>query len=161
MKRKEIDPQGFPLSLALVDAVPVVLFSVSCLSISRLFSSRLFLWGAALSALAGWGKVLWKLLVAAFSRNIPILNRQMKVLMPLGFLMMLCSLIVDRSMVSLGGILRAVTAFPALVFFLLFLVGMTVMGVFAKTLDSNDVHSNWVEQLTTAQPWKKRELALC
>lgn len=150
MKKDVPTPEDFTLSLALVDAVPVLLFSISCLTLYRFFHSVLFLAGAVCCALAGCGKVLWKLLLVTAQRNVPLLNRQMRVLMPTGFLVILVSLIVDRRLVSVSGMAQAVTCFPSCMLFLLFFVGMVMMGVFAKTLDSADLRSNWIEQLTNA-----------
>ena len=36
----------------------------------------------------------------------------------------------------------------ALIFFAVGVIGMVLMGVFAAKLDSADVRSNWIEQLT-------------
>lgn len=147
---KGLNPQNFTLSLALVDAIPVILFGISGIYLYHFFPSTLFLIGAILTALAGLGKVIWKILVATSGKNIKLLNRQMRVLMPAGFLLILVSLIVDRKMVSLPGIAHAFISFPSVIFFILFVAGMACMGIFAKKLDSNDARSNWIEQLTNA-----------
>lgn len=141
-------PENFTLTLALVDALPVLFFGGSCLQIARLFDSRLFLMGAALCLLAGAGKVLWKVLVATVRKNIWILNRQMRVLMPIGFLLMLTALILGRSRISLSGIAQAALTLPSAGFFGVGVLGMVLMTVFAFRLDGGDVRANWLEQIT-------------
>ena len=145
---KGLHPENFTLSLALVDAVPVILFSISCVYLYHFFHSTLFLIGAILAALAGCGKVLWKILVAAADKNIHLLNRQMRVLMPAGFFLMLLSLIVDRRLIDGGAMWHAISSFPSVIFFALFVLGMAAMGVLGKKMDSNKVSSNWIEQCT-------------
>ena len=53
-KEKEI-PEGFTLGMALMDAMPVLLFVCSVILIASKFHSVLFLAGAVCSALAGCG----------------------------------------------------------------------------------------------------------
>lgn len=66
--------------------------------------------------------------------------------MPAGFLMLLAALIVDRRNLSGPGILAGLTDFPACVFFLLGVLGMVLMTVFAFRLYSSDPKANWLEQ---------------
>ena len=60
---KDTIPENFTLSLALVDALPVLFFGGSMILIGLLFGSPLFLIGAALCFWAGAAKVLWKIIV--------------------------------------------------------------------------------------------------
>lgn len=62
MKNRNFIPEDFTLSLALVDALPVLFFSCSMVLIAGRFASILFCLGAAVIVLASCGKVLWKLL---------------------------------------------------------------------------------------------------
>lgn len=65
----------FSLPLAVVDAVPVLLFLVSCSILGSSFHSPLFLLGAVLCFLAGSAKVIWKILLAVKGKDYPVLNR--------------------------------------------------------------------------------------
>lgn len=145
---RDVVPDDFTLSLALVDAIPVIFFGLSMLAISRLFDSTLFLIGAILVFASGAAKVLWKIIVALKKKNIWFLFIQMRILMPLGFVMIIASLFVDSAKVSLAGMGNAIISFPSVIFFAAGFLGMVLMGVFAKKLDSSDSRSNWIEQLT-------------
>lgn len=145
---KDVVPEGFTISLALVDAIPVLFFGASMIVISFLFSSKLFLFGALLCFFAGAAKVLWKIIVVLKKKNVWWLFMQMRILMPIGFVLMLAAAIINRSSISFPGIWAGITGFPQVIFFGLWLLGMVLMSVFAKKLDSSDVKSNWIEQLT-------------
>lgn len=145
---KDVVPENFTLAMALVDAIPVIFFGLSLIAIYRLFPSALFLIGAILVFASGAAKVLWKIIVALKQKNIWFFFIQMRILMPIGFVLIILSLFVDSSLVSLAGIGSALVSFPSVIFFALGLLGMVMMGVFAKKLDSSDSRSNWIEQLT-------------
>ena len=145
---KDIVPDNFTLSMALVDALPVIFFGLSMLAISRLFDSTLFLISAILIFASGAGKVLWKIIVALKKKNVWFLFIQMRILMPAGFVLMIVSLIIDRAKVSLSGMGHAIISFPSVIFFAIGILGMVMMSVFAKKLDSSDSKANWIEQLT-------------
>ena len=145
---RDVVPEGFTLTLALIDALPVLFFCASMIVISRLFSSSLFLAGALLCFIAGAAKVLWKVIVVLKKKNIWFLFLQMRILMPIGFCLMVISLIVKRSEISLAGMGSAFMRMPSLIFFGIGILGMLLMMVFAAKLDSSDVKANWIEQLT-------------
>ena len=143
-------PENFTLSLALVDALPVLLFGGSMVLIGLLFRSALFLFGAFACFWAGAAKVLWKIIVVTKKKNVWWLFLQMRIVMPVGFALMLLAVILGRKALRLSAVFAAVTSFPSVVFFVLGVAGMVLMGVFAAKLDSSDVRSNWIEQLTNA-----------
>ncbi len=145
---KDIVPDGFTLSLALIDALPVLFFCASMIVISRIFSSNLFLIGALLCFIAGAAKVLWKIIVVLKKKNIWFLFLQMRILMPIGFAMILISLIMKRAEISFAGMTAAFMSMPSMIFFVIGILGMVLMIVFAIKLDSSDVKANWIEQLT-------------
>ena len=147
---KDTIPQDFTLSLALVDALPVLFFGGSMILIGLLFGSPLFMIGAALCFWAGAAKVLWKIIVAAKKKNVWWMFLQMRIVMPIGFVLMIFSVILNRNAIDLSAVLAAVVSFPSVLFFAVGLIGMLLMGVFAAKLDSADVRSNWIEQLTNA-----------
>ena len=139
-------PEGFTLSLAIVDAVPVVEFCVSMLMIASKFRSIVFMAGAVLSTLAGCGKVVWKMLLACRRKNIILLNRQFRYLMGAGFLLMLCSIFVNRGRISPALLWRCITGLPSVIFFAAGFLGLAAMGVMAVRLDRNIARNNWIEQ---------------
>ena len=143
-------PQGFTLALALVDAVPVLLFCVSMLVVASRFGSALFALGALCSALAGAGKVLWKLLLACRRRDVAWLNRQFRALMPAGFALMVAAVAwaAATGALSLGGLAARIASFPACACFAAAALGLAAMGVMAAKLERTDARANWIEQLT-------------
>ncbi len=137
---------GFTLGLALYDAVPVVLFCVVCCQISALIGSIPFLIGAILCAVSGLLKVTWTIIVATRGKDVPILNKQLRILMPVGFVTMLLAFIFDHGALTWGQIWGAFLGFPAVIFLILGLLGLVGMGVCGAKLDSTKSHSSWIEQ---------------
>ena len=147
---KDTIPEDFTLSLALVDALPVLFFGGSMILIGLLFGSPLFLIGAALCFWAGAAKVLWKIIVVTKKKNVWWMFLQMRIVMPVGFALMILSVFLNRSAIDLSTAFAAVVSLPSVLFFAAGLFGMVLMGVFAVKLDPADVRSNWIEQLTNA-----------
>ena len=147
---KDTIPEDFTLSLALVDALPVLFFGGSMILIGLLFGSVLFMIGAVLCFWAGAAKVLWKIIVVKKKRNVWWMFLQMRIVMPIGFAVMLLAVILNRNAIDLHAVLAAVLSLPSVIFFAIGLIGMVLMGVFGIKLDSSDVRSNWIEQLTNA-----------
>lgn len=145
---KDTVPQGFTLQLAIVDAIPVLFFCASMVAVGILFRSGLFLLGAGLVLFAGAAKVLWKIIVVCRQKNIWWMFLQMRILMPVGMLLMLASVLLNRSRIHGAALWQAVSTMPSLACFLVGIAGMVLMTVFAFTLDSSDAKSNWIEQLT-------------
>lgn len=145
---KDTIPEDFTLTLALVDAVPVLFFSATMLLVGLLFRSPLFLIGAGLVLFAGAAKVLWKVIVVLKKKNIWWMFLQMRILMPIGMVLMLLSLVLGWKHLNGAQILAGVTSFPTVACFGVGILGMVLMMVFAFVLDSSDVKSNWIEQST-------------
>ena len=122
--------------MALVDLIPVVFFGLSAVRVGRLFQSALFVTGALICLLSGVVKVLWKLIAAVSRRNIWPMFVQMRIFMPVGFLLLLAALIAGRAKLCSAAILTGICGFPACVFF--------ALG--ARRLDSSDPRANWLEQ---------------
>ena len=139
-------PVGFTLSMALMDCLPVAFFGVGAGVLATRFDSTLFRVGVVLVVLAGVLKVSWKLVLALARRDARFLNRQMRYLMPVGFVLALVSLVVDRAKWSLVAVLAHVTAMPSLLFLVAGVAGMFLMGWFARHLDGRDAKANWREQ---------------
>ena len=145
---KNTVPQDFTLSLVAVDSLPVIFFSASIIRLCKLYGSILFLIGALLVITAGACKVLWKLIVVLRKKNIWPLFIQMRILTPIGFVLMIISLFINK--VDITQIINAFTSIPSLIFFIIGILGMCLMGVFGKKLDSSNLKANWIEQLTNA-----------
>ena len=143
---KNTIPEGFSVSMALVDLIPVIFFGLSAIRVGGLFSSRLFVTGAVICLVSGVVKVVWKLIAAVAKRNIWPMFVQMRILMPIGFLVMVIALVVDRANLNGGAILAGLCSFPACIFFGLGVLGMALMTVFAFKLDASDPKANWLEQ---------------
>jgi len=159
--------------MALVDALPVICFSISIAMIASMYDSAVFLIGALLCIIAGLGKVLWKLILAASHKDIQLLYRQFHYLMPGGFVLILLSLIISRP--SLSELWKNISSFPCNILFLLAIVGFVVMGILGaaaeshamkncashngmayvldsqsesgQEMDSSSKRTNWIEQL--------------
>lgn len=147
---KQAAHEGFTLSLALVDALPVLFFGGSCILIGLIFQSPLFIIGACCAFLAGFGKVLWKILLAVQGRDIRWLNKQFRYLMIGGWVLILLSVILGWKRISFPAMGAAIISFPSVIFFALGLAGMVTMGVLAKKLDSSVAKNNWIEQCVNA-----------
>ena len=145
---KDTIPEDFTLPLALVDALPVLFFGGSIILIGLLFGSPLFLIGAALCFWAGAAKVLWKIIVVTKKKNIWWLFLQMRTVMPIGFVLMILAVILNRNAIDLSAVFSAIVSLPSVIFFAVGVIGMVLMGVFAAKLDPADVRANWIEQLT-------------
>lgn len=141
---KDDIPEGFTLALALVDALPVVLFCLSAITLGSRLDSPAFVSGSVVAFAGGACKVLWKLLIATAHRDVRALSRQMRYMMPVGFLLMIVGLMLRASVLPelVGGLLRL----PSLPFLLLWLVCMVLMGYFAGHREQRDARSNWLEQ---------------
>lgn len=143
--------EDFPLSLAFFDALPVLFFSAAMLIIAWNFHNTCFIIGAVLCTLAGIGKVSWKIIIAGTKKDIVILNRQLRVLMPVGFLLIIIGLVTGLSGIhNAGAIISSILSFPAVFFFAVTIIGMIMMSVFACKLDGTKLRSNWIEQITNA-----------
>ena len=134
------------ISMTIVDAVPCILFGISMAVIYQVFPSVLFAAGAILCTLAGFGKVLWKLILAIWKKDVRFLFMQMRTTMPLGGVLIAVSLVVNHSMVNVQTIVQSILWFPGWLLLLLSVLGFCMMGVCAGKLDPNDVKSNWIEQ---------------
>ena len=139
-------PEGFTLSMAVLDCLPVLFFSISAFRLAMGFQSVLFRIGIFFIILAGALKVSWKMVIALAKKNIPILSRQMRIVMPFGFILSLLALFLSRAEWSFHSILDHFTRLPSLFFFIVGIAGIFVMVRFAATKDRLDARSNWNEQ---------------
>ena len=149
-QEKVYDYEGFNLSMAAMDTLPVIFFIISALTLSGRFSSRSFCVGAVFVSVAGTLKVCWKFVLALAHKNVRFLNRQMRHLMPAGFALMLLGLIVDHRRWSISAICSGIFSFPAIIFFVLGAVGIGRMFYLARHNNQMNAHANWIEQWTNA-----------
>lgn len=145
---KDIVPDDFSLALAFTDLFPVFFFGASMFLIGSKLTSVTFTLGASLCMLAGTLKVLWKIIVVLRKKNIWPLFIQMRIMMPIGFLFMLIGLFSSKNNISSSSVFHSIFQLPSGIFFLLAILGMVCMSIFAIKLDSSDSKSNWLEQIT-------------
>ena len=143
--------EGFTLTLALVDAIPVLSFGISMLIIASRFNSPTFIIGAALSTLAGCCKVAWKLILGIRKKDIHWLNKPFLPMQITGFGFIAGSLIANLRNINWSGVFRAVTGIPSILFFVIWIVCMFGMSWYRKhKFQRNDAHSNWTAQIINA-----------
>ena len=147
---RDIVPDDFSLGLAIFDGLPVLFFGIATIMLGTLLSNPLFLMGAFMCFFAGVCKVLWKIIVVIKRKNIWWMFMQMRVLMPVGFLMMILSSIISWRNPEVRDSLHNIIVFPVNCFFIAFLVGMILMMIFAFTLDGTKAKNNWIEQIINA-----------
>ena len=141
---KDTIPQDFTLSLALFDFLPVLFFSLDMIIIGKLFSSFLFMLGSFLMLFAGICKVLWKIIVVTKKINIWFLFIQMRVLMPIGLILMIIGIIIKKDSFNL--LLNTILQMPTILFFIIGIACMILMIVFMFKLDGEKSKNNWLEQ---------------
>lgn len=141
-------PEGFTLALALVDAVPVLAFCLATIAFGVRLGSGLFLAGAVLATIGGAGKVSWRLVIALAHKNIPLLSRQMRITMPLGFAVMVAGLVLagPATATAATGLVRL----PSLALLIAWILCMCTMGYLAGHRDQSSARDNWHEQLVNA-----------
>ena len=137
--------ERFPVSLAIVDTIPVVLFSAAVSVLSGKLHSFVFLIGALICILSGGGKILWKLINAINGKDIHILGAQLRYLMPSGFILMGIGA-AHSQQDTLHSLLNAAIHPPAVFFFALAILGLVLMVVCARRFDRRDLKGNWMEQ---------------
>lgn len=143
--------EGFTLSLALVDAIPVISFGISMILIAIRFNSPTFVIGAVISTLAGCCKVAWKLILGIWKKDVRWLNKPFVPMQITGFGFILGSLIVEFGKINWRSLLAAVTGFPSILFFAGWIGLMGFMGWYRKhKFQNEDAHSNWTAQIINA-----------
>ena len=140
--------EGFTLALALVDAIPVLLFGASMIMIAARCHSVLFVAGAVLSTLAGLFKVLWKIILATQKKSVKWLNKGFLPLMGAGWILILLSLILMRSGGADTAWAAGLVRMPSVLFLALWLLLMCFMVWYRKKRFVNeDAKKNWTAQI--------------
>ena len=140
--------EGFTVSLALVDAVPVLFFGASMIMIASKFGSPLFIIGAILSTLAGCFKVLWKLILGISKKDVKWLNKSFVPLQGAGFLLIIVSIIIGFKKINWGSVEKAITGMPTLLLLIIWIAMMGLMIWYKKNRFKNDdAKTNWTAQI--------------
>ena len=143
--------EGFTIGLAMVDAIPVLSFGISMVIIASRFPSPLFLIGAILSVLGGCCKVVWKLVLGIWKKDLRWINKPFVPMMAGGFLLLIVSVIVGFGKIHWAGVGAAILSFPSILFFVAWIGLMGFMGWYRKHKFSNDdAKSNWTAQIVNA-----------
>lgn len=143
---KDTIPEGFSVPLAVFDLIPVIFFGLSAIRVGSLFHSTLFVIGAVICLVSGVVKVLWKLIAAVAKKNIWLMFVQMRIFMPIGFIVLITTLIVDRTNLNGSAILAGLLSFPSCIFFAIGVIGMILMTVLAFKADSSNPKVDLTEQ---------------
>lgn len=141
-------PEGFSVKMAVVDSIPVLTFCAGMAVIGRRFRKPLFLLGAVLCALAGCGKVAWKLLIACKKKNVLWLAKQFRYTISAGFGFVLASVFKNRKEIDFKRLLRRIVRLPAGIFFGLAVLLFGALSVMGAKLDKTNAKHNWIEQFT-------------
>ncbi|MCD8018190.1 MAG: alpha/beta hydrolase, partial [Clostridiales bacterium] len=84
--------------------------------------------------------------LAVAHKNIVILTRQFRYLMPTGFLFIILSLVINHEKIHFAVIWKNISTFPCNLLFVFSILGFIVMGVLGSRLDAADKKVNWLEQ---------------
>ena len=145
IQEKQVVNNQFTPQLALVDAIPVLFFGIAAVMLGVKLRSAVFFAGALLCFLAGFGKVLWKFLIATTGKDVEFLGMQLRYVMPAGFLLMVVgAFMADRSVVK--SLVNGALKMPSILFFIIAVCALTGMVVCAMKFDRRDVRGNWIEQ---------------
>lgn len=143
---KDSVPQDYTIGLALFDAVPVVLFGLASLLLSRMTDSPLVLIGGIVCFLSGALKVFWKIVVVVKKQNIWSLFVQMRIGMPAGFLLILIGFIASCIMKDMRFFWEGLFRPLPIIFVILTILGMAAMIICSSKLDPTKARANWIEQ---------------
>lgn len=113
---KDTKYEGFTLGLALVDALPVLLFGGSCILVGIAFRSPLFIAGACICFLGGLLKVMWKIMLAVTGKDIQWLNKPFRYLLIGGFVLIILSVILGWKKYLLPRSAPSLQVFPSAYF---------------------------------------------
>lgn len=139
-------PENFTLGLAILDLMPVLFFGIAMIMFGAWLKSPLFIIGVILCVIAGGCKVIWKIIIALWKKNLFFLSRQFRFTMSTGFLIAIIGLLTEWHHVSGAGVISIVLASPSKWLLAVTVVLMMVMFILGATLDSDKVVSNWIEE---------------
>ena len=153
MEKDESHP-GFTLSLALMDAIPVLLFLATVVVAGTAVHNIVFTIGACFMVFAGVGKVLWKILLGLGKGDVKFLNTLFAPLMIIGFLLIICGVVIafKKQVLTWGMIKTDILSFPAIVFIGLAVVGLCLMTIIRINHSADELSTqagvNWMAEWT-------------
>jgi len=139
---------NYSINLAIVDFFPVIFFGISMGIVGYSIESMLFVIGAILSTTAGVLKATWKLIVVINGKNNSWMNKAFRILMPVGFLLMICAFFPGGGKISASKLFEYILSSVTKWFFIFTAILMALMAVWAKALDSASNRANWIEEIT-------------
>ena len=140
--------EGFTVGLALLDFVPVIAFGLAMLFLALKFKSALFIIGAILVLLGGVFKASWKLILGTSKNDVKWMNKMMWPCMGVGFVLMIVGVIVGLKNINWAAVGSAIVGFPAIIFFIIWIVVLVLMTVFKKTKFRKDnAKDNWIAEI--------------
>lgn len=138
----------YSISLAIFDYVPVCLFGTAMIIVGIVMGARLFMIGATLSFAAGIIKASWKFIVAYKKKNFSWMNIVFRILMLIGFLLMVIGLFKGGDRITFSVLWEFVLRSPARWFLVTTGILMCLMGVWGVILDHKSEKANWIMQIT-------------
>ena len=148
--------EDFTVGLALLDAVPVVLFAASGIIIGMAASSPIVIAGAVLMVIGGMCKVIWKLLQGLKIGNYPVLNKAFVPCMASGFMSLVAGIVVAfvQKKLVVKTVLKSLGSFPSILFFGIAGGAMGMMGKVksAQSRDdfNKDAKKNWLAEIVNS-----------
>lgn len=139
--------KDFSLSLALMDFLPVIFFGLTSLFLGLFFKSLIFIIGASLTFISGLLKVIWKVIASIIKKNIWFLFIQMRIVMPIGFLIMIIGFILYCLNNDITLFFNSLFNITSIIFLILGFIGLILMIICSIKLDSSDFKSNWIEEI--------------
>ena len=140
--------EGFTLSLALLDYVPVAAFGAAVVLAGGAMNNPLFIIGAAISFLAGLMKATWKLIIGVWKKDIKFMNKAFLPMQGTGWLIMLPAAIFSLFKAGPAKALSAVCGIPQLIFFILWFAMTGLMVWYKKNrFVREDARCNWTAEI--------------
>jgi len=140
--------EGFTVALALLDYVPVAAFGAAVVIAGAAMNSPLFMFGAALSFLAGLMKATWKLILGGWKKDIAFMNKAFLPMQGAGWLIMLPAAIIKLLRAGPAKVFAVLGGMPQLVFFLLWIGMMSLMVWYKKNRFKKDnAKTNWTAEI--------------
>ena len=145
---KDTVPEGFTFSLVLVDFIPIFFFILTIIKFSyKTYFNYMIISGGIICFISGFIKVLWKLIVVLKKRNVWWMFVQMRIGIPIGFCILTFGFFFGWKNFS-NIIYNA--SFKSKIFFTSWIIGMSLMSLFAIMFDSSEPLVNWIEQITNS-----------
>lgn len=147
---KDIVPVGFTIPMAVVDLLPCLFFALASIMLGLVLNSYLMYIGAAISFIGGLIKVIWEFIVVIKKKNVWWMFVQMRITMPLGYLLFIAGFVVACFNVHMPTFWSMFLDPIVIAGLVIGIIGMISMVIFSIKLDSTDPKSNWIEQIANS-----------